>query len=133
MMVTSTEKALHSKAFQQEYIHYRTHTHRTATPKHFFFFCRTFLFNRIKDTRTIADSTAYVTWVCNSLVMLLTYFGKTTASQEKFLNRPENPHPTLLTLYFNKNRGSFQFSMVTVQKKSPPGNLKFNYFGIIHS
>jgi len=27
-------------------------------------------------------------------------------------------------------RGSFQFSIVTVQKISTPGNLKFNYLGV---
>jgi len=29
-----------------------------------------------------------------------------------------------------KNRGSFQFSFVTVQKMSPSGHLKFDYLGI---
>jgi len=33
----------------------------------------------------------------------------------------------------NYFRGSFQFSIATIQKISLPGNLKFNYLGIFQS
>jgi len=33
----------------------------------------------------------------------------------------------------NKNRGPFQFSIVTIQKYHTPGNLKFNNLGIFQS